>query len=346
MTLRPFLIVLALLASGTSALAQAQAQQDRSPTPVLRASVSVSGDVVRIGDLVENAGPAAQIAIYRAPDLGTTGSVPVAQIVESLRAHDVIGVDTRDLHEVSVTRLSRVLSHKDIEQQVARALERRNGLGDAADLAITFDRSFGDLQLDAANSGDLKPQTVRFDSRSGRFDVTFGIVKPSSESGRLRLTGIAIETVEAVVLTHSVDRNDIIKASDVIVERRPKSEVGNAPAPRDQTIGMQARRPLRSGHALKATDLAKADLVTRDQNVTLIYQVPGIYLTGRGKALEAGTEGDTINVTSLQSKRIVQGRVVGPGQVAILVARPQITASLATTNAPSSINVAENSKVE
>jgi flagella basal body P-ring formation protein FlgA len=94
MTFRPLLIALALLASGTSALAQAQAQQDRSPTPVLRASVSVSGDVVRIGDLVENAGPAAQIAIYRAPDLGTTGSVPVAQIVESLRAHDVIGVDT------------------------------------------------------------------------------------------------------------------------------------------------------------------------------------------------------------------------------------------------------------
>jgi flagella basal body P-ring formation protein FlgA len=345
MTLRPLLIALALLASGTSVAAHEQ-QQDRSATPVLRASVSVSSDVVRIGDLVENAGPAAQIAIYRAPDLGTTGSVPVAQIIENLRAHDVIGVDTHDLQEVSVTRLARVLSHKDIEQQVAHALERRNGLGDAADLSITFDRSFGDLQLDAANSGDLKPQMVRFDSRSGRFDVTFGIIGPSSAPGRLRLTGIAVETVEAMVLTHSVDRNEVIKASDVIVERRPKAEIGNAPAPRDQTIGMQARRPLRSGHALKATDLAKADLVTRDQNVTLIYQVPGIYLTGRGKALEAGTEGDTINVTSLQSKRIVQGRVVGPGQVAIMVARPQITASLAANNTPPSINVAENSKVE
>ena len=344
MTIRPLLIAIALLASGASALAQEQ--QDRSSVPVLRASVSVSSDVVRIGDLVDNAGAAAQIAVYRAPDLGTTGSVPVAQIIESLRAHDVIGVDTRDLREVSVTRLSRVLSHKDVEHQVARALERRNGLGDAADLAITFDRSFGDLQLDAANSGDLKPQTVRFDSRSGRFDVTFEIVSPSSAQGRLRLTGIAVETVEAVVLTRSLDRNDIIKASDVVIERRPKAEVGNAPAPRDQTIGMQARRPLRTGQALKVTDLAKADLVTRDQNVTLIYQVPGIYLTGRGKALEAGTEGDTINVTSLQSKRIVQGRVIGPGQVAILVARPQVTASL-TANAPApSISVAENSKVE
>ena len=345
MTLRPLIITIALLAATTSALAQ-QAGNAASAAPVLRAHVSVSGDVVRIGDLVENAGDAAQIAVYRAPDLGTTGSVPVSQIIESLRAHNVIGVDTRDLRDVSVTRLSRVLTHKDVEQQVARALERRNGLGDAADIAVTFDRSFGDLQLDAANSGDLKAQLVRFDPRNGRFDVTFEIAGGASAPSRMRLTGVAIETVEAMVLTRSVDRNEIIKASDVAVERRPKIEVGNAPAMHDQTIGMQARRPLRAGQALKATDLAKADLVTRDQSVMLIYQVPGIYLTGRGRALESGTEGDTISVTSLQSKRTVQGRVIGPGQVAIVVARPQVTAALAANSPPSSISVADNSKVE
>lgn len=344
MTIRPLLIALTLLAAGSPALAQEA--RDRAATPVLRAHVSVSSDIVRIGDLVENAGAAAQIAVYRAPDLGTTGSVPVAQIIESLRAHDVIGVDTHDLHDVSVTRLSRVLTHKDIEHQVARALEHRSGLGDAADLSVTFDRSFGDLQLDAANSGDLKAQMVRFDPRNGRFDVTFEIAGAASAPSRMRLTGVAVETVEAMVLTRSIDRSEIIKASDIVLERRPKAEVGNAPASHDQSIGMQARRAMRAGQALKITDLTKPDLVTRDQSVTLIYQVPGIYLTGRGKALEAGTEGDTINVTSLQSKRIVQGRVVGPGQVAIMVARPQITASLASTDNTSSISVAGNSKVE
>ena len=75
---------------------------------------------------------AAQIAIYRAPDLGTTGSLPVAQVLNTLRAHQVIGVDSRDLKEISVTRLARALEGKDIELQVGRALERRNGLGDAA----------------------------------------------------------------------------------------------------------------------------------------------------------------------------------------------------------------------
>ena len=59
----------------------------------------------------------------------------------------MIGVDTRDLKAISVTRLARTLDGKDIELQVARALERRNGLGDAANLSLTFDR---DVQTLAA----------------------------------------------------------------------------------------------------------------------------------------------------------------------------------------------------
>ena len=90
--LRSFLIAAALLAA-TSCAAFSQAQEGPA-TPVLRASVTVSSDIVRIGDVVENAGTAAQIAIFRAPDLGTTGSLPTAKLLSALRAHDVIGVDT------------------------------------------------------------------------------------------------------------------------------------------------------------------------------------------------------------------------------------------------------------
>ena len=49
----------------------------------------------------------------------------------------------------------------------------------------------------------------------------------------------------------------------------------------------------------------------RDDPVTLIYEVPGIVLTIRGKALEAGAEGDIISVLNIQSKRTVQGTVTG-----------------------------------
>jgi len=64
------------LLAASAAAALAQTSEDVIATPALRASVTVSSDVVRIGDILDNAGTAALIAIYRAPDLGTTGSLP------------------------------------------------------------------------------------------------------------------------------------------------------------------------------------------------------------------------------------------------------------------------------
>jgi flagella basal body P-ring formation protein FlgA len=293
---------------------------------VLRASVTVSGDVVRIGDLIDNAGTAAQIAVYRAPDLGTTGTLPIAQVIGVLRAHQVIGVDTRELRQIQVTRLARSLDAKDIELQLARALEHRGGLGDAANLSLTFDRDLQDLKLEASNTGALQATSARYEPRSGRFDVTFEIANDSiATPTRLRFTGTVIETVEAAVLARDVERNEVIKSSDVVVARRPKAEVGNDVAARDRAVGMQARRQLRAGQALKTTDLAKPDLVTRDQNVTLIYESAGLYLTIRGKAQDSGTEGDVVSVLNLQSKRVVSGTVIGRGQVSISVATPRLS---------------------
>ena len=129
------------------------------------------------------------------------------------------------------------------------------------------------------------------------------------------------------MLTRNVERNEILKSSDVMTERRPKAEIGNDPAARGQVVGMQMRRQLRAGQALRTSDLAKPDLVQRDDNVTLIYQSAGLYLTIRGKALDNGAEGDVVSVLNLQSKRTISGVVIGRGQVAIAVATPRLPAA-------------------
>ena len=335
MTFRTLLLATALLTAATTlAAAQGTAQdaRDTIEAPVLRANVTVTGDIVRIGDVIDNAGPAAQIAIYRAPDLGTTGALPTAQVLTALRAHQVIGVDTRDIKEIAVTRLARTVEAKEIERAVAGALEHRSGLGDAANLSLTFDRDVQDIRLDAANSGALQPVSARVEPRSGRFDVTFEIAgATSAASTRLRFTGTAIETVEVAVLTRNVDRGDLLRSSDLVVERRPKADVGGDAASRDRAVGMQMRRPLRTSQPLKAADLVKPDLVQRDQNVTLIYQTAGLYLTTRGKALDNGTEGDTVSVLNPQSKRTITGIVTGRGQVTIEIATPKAVAAADTT---------------
>src|SRR6202035_2078399 len=107
---------------------------------------------------------------------------------------------------------------------------------------------------------------------------------------------------------------------------------------RDRAVGMQARKQLRAGQALRSADLAKPDLVQRDQSVTLIYESSGLYLTIRGKALEGGTEGDVVNVLNLQSKRTVSGIVVGRGQVSVAIAPPRLPAP---ADAPATSGAAE-----
>lgn len=327
----------------------ARAADDFIATPTLRASITVTSDVVRVGDLIDNAGSAALIPVYRSPDLGTTGALPVAHVLAVLRAKQVIGVMTGDIKEVQVTRLARTLVNKDLETAVASALERRFGLGDAANITVTFDRGIADMRLDASNTGVLQPVATRYDARSGRFDIAFEINNDNNPAPtKLRFTGTAIETVEVAVLTRDIDRVDLLKASDVAMERRPKAEVTGEAASRDRTLGMQLRRPMRAGTPIRVADIVKPDFVQRDQNVTVIYQVPGIYLTTRGKAIESGAEGDTISVLNLQTKRTLSGVVTGRGQVTVqgasqaapMPAAVEQTSSLKRDDAPAPVDTA------
>src|ERR1700689_2811575 len=107
--------ILLLVSAGTAAA------QTPAP-PALKASVTVTSDVVHLGDLVENAGPVADVAIFRAPDLGTAGAVSTERIVEAIRPHQLIDIDTRGLAEVIVTHASRSIGAPEISGRIAQAL--------------------------------------------------------------------------------------------------------------------------------------------------------------------------------------------------------------------------------
>ncbi|MGA8652060.1 MAG: hypothetical protein WB677_15870 [Xanthobacteraceae bacterium] len=117
-SIRRLLVALPLAAGLLADSAAAQ-----NAVPALRANVTVTGDVVHIGDLVENAGAVADVPIFRAPDLGTRGAVPTARVVEAIRPHQLIGIDTRGLAEVVVTRASRAIAAQEISACIAKAME-------------------------------------------------------------------------------------------------------------------------------------------------------------------------------------------------------------------------------
>jgi flagella basal body P-ring formation protein FlgA len=326
-----FILSAALL---SAALAPATAQVATS-VPTLRHEATVTGDVVRIGDLVDNAGASADIAIFRAPDLGQTGGVRADKVADALKRNGVFDLDTRGIAEVSVTRASRTIEVPEIESRIARALAPRYKLGAVENVTIAFDREVRPIQMDPSSRADLRVVRMHYEAGARRFDVTFEVTGASSDRpAYLRYTGSAYESVEAAVLRNPINRGETIKESDITVERRARADIGGAaPATASEVVGMAAKRALRAGDPVRAADLARPELVQRNENVTLVFETPGLVLSLRGKAVESGTLGDTVSVLNIQSKRTVQGTVTGPGRITVTSMAPRIVA-VAETDQP------------
>ena len=308
-------------------------------SPVLKRNVTVTSDVVRIGDLVDNAGTAAQIAVFRAPDPGTSGAVSTMQIMQALRAHALLGLDTAGISEVQVTRASRAITSKDVETAIAQAVARQLNGASAEEIAVRLDREMRTLHVEPGSNAPLQVARLSFDANSGNF---YAILEVPGSTTRLRFGGKAMETVEVAVPTRPLARGEIVRASDVSIERRPKYEVGGeTTGSAERVIGMALRRAMRAGQPLRAADLARPELVQRNESITLIFEVPGIMLTSRAKALESGAEGDIISVTNLQSKRTVQGTVTGPNTVTVTSMKPRVAAAI-----PAEIASQQDSRTE
>jgi flagella basal body P-ring formation protein FlgA len=319
-------MIRALAFSIAAILPLAQAAAAQPERPALRAEATVTGNVVRIGDLVDNAGIVADVAVFRAPALGETGTVPVALALEAMRAHALVGLDPGSISEIAVTRASRAIAANDIEALVAEAVAKGYGLGQAADVAVGFDRALRTIRVEPSVTAAPRIEQLRYDARSGRFEAELDV--PGAPAARQRLTGTAVATAETVTLTRPLARGEIIKMGDLAMRRLPRDQIGSDTiTDPDQAIGLAARNPLNSGRALRAAEVMKPEIVHRGENVTIIYQVPGIVLAVRGKAVDSGAEGDMVDIVNVQSNRTVRGTIIGPAQVAVASMAARVIAS-------------------
>lgn len=326
--IRTFLAMcLTIGALATPALAQT-ADKANPERPTLKPEAIIDGDIVRIGDLVDHAGIVASVPIFRSPDLGYTGTVSAEAVLEAVRNHALIGVDTAGIREVVVTRATRTIPAKTIQEMIAQFLAARYDLGPSKDVVVNFSRDMHSLYVEPSARGEPRIAHIDFDLRSGRFDASIEIPMGTGKRSVMRLAGRAIATVEVATVTRTIDRGTILKEADILMERRARSEVGrDLVTNHADVVGQAARNSLQPGRVLRTADLMKPDLVQRNESVTLVYEVPGIVLTVRGKAIDGGAEGDTISVLNEQSKRTIQGVIIGPGRVAVANAIQRLAAN-------------------
>jgi len=80
------------------------------PAAMLRPAVTIDADMVRIGDLFDDVGPAADAIVLRAPAPGRRYVLNAAWLGEAARAHGVDWRPTSRFDRVVVERIGRALA--------------------------------------------------------------------------------------------------------------------------------------------------------------------------------------------------------------------------------------------
>lgn len=306
----------------------------QNTTPTLKAEVVVNSDLVRIGDVLDNAGAKASQPIFKSPELGASGTIQVHRVMEALRANGILIFDTKNLTEVLVSRASRSVTLSDLGKAIAEAAAKRYEIANASDLSVTFDRHITAMQVEPNVTDAPRIVSIVIDQRDNRFEAIVDM--PGSLALRrapARFTGTLVETAEVVTLARAIQRGETIRETDLMVERLPRVDVVNeAISKPEHVVNMAPRRALKAGQTIRAADLMKPQIISRDDAVTIIFKTRAITLTLRGKAMGNGAEGETVTVLNPQSKRLVQGTVTAPGVVTVTEANIVNTASLNDNN--------------
>ena len=120
------------------------------------------------------------------------------------------------------------------------------------------------------------------------------------------------------VLTHTVNRGDVISEKDVqwmeVREENVRRDIAIDPR---ELVGMEPRFQVKAGVPVRTSELQRPLMVTRNSAVTMVLRTPFMTLTAQAQAIEDGGRGDIVKVTNLQTKQIVEAKVEGPGTVSV-----------------------------
>lgn len=292
----------------------------------LRSNISVHDDVIRIGDLLHNAGNSAEIAIFRAPSPGKIGVLTANRISYALRNHGLRWRNAAGVSEVTIARDGQVIPLVDIGAAIKRRLEDSRQISSADEIVLTFARNTRPLTVASDSTEPVEVLQVNYQSRNNRF---VAVVKAPGLPKR-KYTGRVTEVVEAPVLKHRIERNHQIVASDIEMRKIPRTGRVSAIVlnPKD-LIGRAIARTLRAGSTIRKSDVRKIRMVKKNTVITIIYQVPGLSLATKGRAVQAGVRGDVVMVKNLRSRKVIEAEVIGFDTVRAITMGPRKTASIA-----------------
>lgn len=126
----------------------------------------------------------------------------------------------------------------------------------------------------------------------------------------------ATKSVEVLTWTRSIDAGEMIGAEDLTWSLLAAQPAGS-PQDAEALIGKVAKRPLRNGAVASTRDVGAAQVIKKDDMVTVAFNMGGVALTLQAKAMGPATVGESFSLTNPQSKKVIQAVASGPGRALV-----------------------------
>lgn len=280
----------------------------------LRATATIAQGQVRVGDLFEDAGSAAQRVLGPGPAPGSRIVVEAPQLAAIARQFGVAWKPATPSDRIVIDRPGRLVPREAVMASLHAALV---GVGAPED---------GDIEVPGLQAPvvamDTTPQLaieqVDYEAATGRFTATLAVAAGDMPVERARLSGRVVPMLELAVATRKLSPGTVIAPGDLRLDRvHVPASAGDLVRDPAQAIGMAVKHAVAQGQAVAVAELARPLAVQKGDRVTMLLQVPGLSLSGIGQALGGAAVGDRVSVLNPASRSVVEAVVTAPGTVLV-----------------------------
>ncbi|RMF97137.1 MAG: flagella basal body P-ring formation protein FlgA [Planctomycetota bacterium] len=342
---RTRLLSLCLIAAAVHVAAPADAAEILlRPTAVCRSATVTLGDVAEVRDsdrtVAENL---SRTALVPAPAPGERRFITRRQVEEVLvvrgldmRAHRLEGANMVEVTRPAVVNTSAVQSISQavasrakrlVEEAVARHLAEVSGES-GWDVACRFDANHAALLADPHSQITVRGGTPPY-TGTQRFDL---VIDNPAGRGTIPVVAEVTPRRAVVVAVRSLPRGAIIRREDVALSRDVDANTAADPdvcRSLEEVIGKEVATAIGQNRILTRSDIRLPVLVRRNDVVTVYVRASGIRIRTVGRATAEGSQGDLVEVESLDRKRRFYARVSGFQEVEVFARGVQVNETAA-----------------
>lgn len=268
----------------------------------------INADVVHLSDVFEGT-ERQDTVLGNAPALGKDMVLNASVLKRIANNYSVAWAPSSINDQVIIRREA----HKIDEAAISDALK-----ASLVDKGVTgsFTMTLTNAEAGILLPGNAEPtvEVASLNYTADRDVFTATLASPSADKPlkTLQVSGLINRMTSVPALTGPARKGDIISASDIVWIEVPERNLSkDVVVDADELIGKTPSRVLSANRPVKTGEIANPQLVSRGDDVIILYSVGGMTLSAKGKSQQNGSQGDLIRVTNLSSTKSMSAEITG-----------------------------------